>query len=80
MTLLFQLFEQILTNFSKRVYHAETKRTKIDEGKGTIYRCDIRSSNYQDIRWKHLQYNATKIKIHVQSSNVGYSPIMAPIP
>ena len=38
MRLLFQLFEQIPTHFSKREYHAETKRTKIDQGKSTIHR------------------------------------------
>ena len=36
--LLFHLLEQILTHFSKRVYHAKTKRTEINQGKSTIYR------------------------------------------
>ena len=38
MRLVFQLLEQILTHFSKRIYHAETKRTEIDQDKSTIYR------------------------------------------
>ena len=46
----FQFLEQIFTHFSKRAYHAKTKRTEIDQGKSTIYRWDIRSSNYQNIR------------------------------
>ena len=38
MRLLFQLLEQIPTHFFKRVYQAETKRAKIDQGKSIIYR------------------------------------------
>ena len=38
MRLLFQLFEQIPIHFSKRMYHAKSSRTEIDQGKSTIYR------------------------------------------
>ena len=38
MKLLFQLLEQIPTHFFKRAYHAETRRTKFDQGKSNIYR------------------------------------------
>ena len=73
MRLLFQHFEQIPIHFSERAYCAETKRTKVDQGKSTIHKGNIWSSNHQDIRWKHLQYNAMKTQLYAKCSNIGYS-------
>ena len=73
MGLLCQLPKQIPSHFSKRTCCAKAKGTKIDQGKSTIYRCNIWFSNYQNIRWKHLQYNAVKSEIYAQCSNAIYS-------
>ena len=58
----FSSLNRSLPIFSKRVYCAKSKRIEIDQGKSTIYRWYIRSSNYENIRWKHYSTMLLKLK------------------
>ena len=48
----FNFLNRILPIFPKK--HIVLKPKEVDQGKSTIYRWNIRSSNYQNTRWKYI--------------------------
>ena len=74
MKLLFQLFEQIPTHFSKRTYHAKTQRSEINQGKSSIYRRNIWFSQYQILNGSSYSMMLLKLKLMCNTDTIIFKP------
>ena len=69
----FNFLNRSLPIFPKECVVLKPKEQKLIKVKAPFIGEISSLGNYQDIRWKHLQYYAVKINIHEQCSNIGYS-------